>query len=672
MECGLQRQYRRYISVSAAIALGTAVLLTAFFELWRGILLLLLESPDPTIPAEVWIQSFIVGFRFDFAIACYAALPIYLLAVVPWIGAARNRVSRSILVALIVVVAAVSFFIHLADIEFFKFFNTRLNGMALQWADTPGFMVTMIWQTYPVVRYLLLYGGVLLAFVWLLRRMVIRLTVHRPYPPWWVDLVWLPVVLAILLIGARGRIEEKAPLTWGLAYFSQYDVANQLALNPTFTFLRDAVYDRGSQEETRQVMERIALPNADRLVRMALGIAPCPSDSPAVRLVRSVRSDTTESGPPNVVVIIMESFGSSHIGALDNLVPYDLSPEFDTISRAGLLFTNIYSAGNHTYAGILGTLYGYPTIYGKSIMKQIAGQNRFVGLPNLLRDRGYETMFFTTHDPQFDNMQGFLMANGIQRVYSIFDYDEREKLSTLGVPDHVMFDRALEELKARRGKRWFATLLTATNHGPWMVPDVPFGALPDSVPDRERLNAFKYSDWALGRFLRQMAEDPELRNTLVVVTADNGMLYQAQVDLDPTQYRIPLLLLWPGSIGTDGGGRVDRIGSQVDIVATVMMQTGLSYQDFTFGTNLLSVKPVDLACAQFSDWDKVGFVMDSLYAITRIDGPGGLYRIDPATHRLEPQVNLADSLPETAALYRRFALSIYTEAYFNIFRPLPR
>ncbi len=667
----MQNQYQKYISVPAVVALGTAVLLTAFFELWRGILLVLLESPQPPIPASVWIEAFLVGVRFDFAMASYVALPVYLLAVLPWIGATRNRVSCTILIGFVSIAAALTFFLHLADIEFFRFFNTRLNGMALQWADTPGFMVTMIWQTYPVVRYLLLYGGMLLLFVWLLRRMLRHLSVEGRQSPWWIDLAWLPVVAAILVVGARGRIEEKAPLTWGLAYFSPYDMANQLALNPTFTFLRDAVYDRGSKEETRRVMEAIAFPEADSLVRVTLGMDPISSDSPAARLLRSIWSETEDREPPNIVVVIMESFGSSHIGVLDNLVPYDLTPEFDSLSRDGLLFTNIYSAGSHTYAGILGTLYGYPTIYGKSIMKQIAGQNRFVGLPNLLRDRGYETLFFTTHDPQFDNMQGFLMANGVQRVYSLFDYDQSQKVSTLGVPDHVMFDRALVELKARQGKRWFASLLTATNHGPWVVPDVPFGPLPDSVPDRDRLNAFKYSDWALGRFLRQMAEDPNLRNTLVVVTADNGMLYHPQVDLDPTQYRIPFLLIKPADIHGGTGRQDNRVGSQVDIVATVMGRLGMSYDNHTFGRDLLGDSVPAMACAQFSDWDKVGFVADSLYAIARLDGPSALYRINPASHRLFAQTNLADSLPETAEAYRKYAMAIYTVAYFNIFRPLP-
>jgi phosphoglycerol transferase MdoB-like AlkP superfamily enzyme len=88
-------------------------------------------------------------------------------------------------------------------------------------------------------------------------------------------------------------------------------------------------------------------------------------------------------------------------------------------------------------------------------MKLFTSENSFWGLPSILREHDYQTLFFCTHDPQFDNMQGFLMSNGMMRVYSLFDYASDEKLSTLGVPDHVMFDHAVEFIKKNHaGKRF--------------------------------------------------------------------------------------------------------------------------------------------------------------------------------------------------------------------------
>jgi len=648
-------------------AAGVGAALTGFFELWRLILLVMLDAPADTIPVGVLLQSFLVGLRFDLAIAAYVVAPIYLLAVLPVIGIQQSRLMRRILTGVVALAAAFTFFLHLCDIEFFRFFNARLNGMALQWEDTPGFVLPMVWQTYPVIGYLLLYLLVIGLFVVFLR-WIVRVTVmQRPRSSTALNLLWLVPTLAMVVLAARGRIEEKAPLTWGAAYFSEYNMANQLALTPTFTFLRDAVYDAGSRQHTRALMDEISFPEAESLVREMLGL---PAEAEPARLRRQITYDPPDDEPPNVILVIMESFGSSHIGCLDSRLPYDLTPRFDVLATDGILFTNLYSGGSHTYTGILSSVYGYPTIYGKSIMKMITGQNRFVGLPGLLRAHGYETLFFTTHDPQFDNMQGFLMANGFMRVYSLFDYDRTQQLSTLGVPDHVMFDYAIDAFRDRGGEPFTATLLTATNHGPWLVPDVPFGALPEDTPDKQRLDAFKYSDWALGRFVDQLSADATFDNTLLVITADNGMLHEARTDLDLTQFQLPLLIVRVGDIGRGKGARVDLLGSQMDIVATIMGRTRLNYTDYTFGRDLLDSTRSGETFAEFSDWDKIGFIQDGFYSITRLGGPGSLYRIEDSSRQIDPQRELSDSLPGIAREMQRRALAMFQTAYFNALLPL--
>ncbi|MEA2030029.1 MAG: sulfatase-like hydrolase/transferase [candidate division Zixibacteria bacterium] len=569
-------------------------------------------------------------------------------------------------IGFIAAVTSVTFFIHLCDIEFFKFFNSRLNGSALQWMDTPGFMISMIWQTYPVVWYLLLYVVMLTLFIYVAFKLLRRITSWGGRTSIWVNLLWIPFTLAVFAILARGRIEEKAPLTWGLAYFSKYDIANQLALNPTFTFLRDAVYDVGSKQNRSEMMESIAFPEADSLVRALTGRQFTTDDLSEEQLYRRVTFSPENDNPPNVILIIMESFGASRIGCLENMYNYDLTPNFDRLACRGSLFSNIYSSGSHTYSGLFCTLYGYPLIFGKSIMKQVVGQNRFWGLPSILRKHDYETMFFTTHDPHFDNMQGFLMSNGVNRVISLFDYDSSKKLSTLGVPDHVMFNRAVEELRVLNNKPYFAVLLTASNHGPWKVPDVPFGKLSEEEDNQLRLNAFKYSDWALGEFIEDVSDDTCFSNTLIVITADNGALFQPKDDMDLTQYHIPLLLLHTDSMDTTHGRRISRLSSQIDILPTVMGRLRLNYDDYSFGQDILDSSEIGAEFAQFSDWLKIGYMENYYYSVSRIGGPQSLYRIDTTTGKIASHVNLVDSLPGKSADLERKALAIFQRTYFNM------
>ncbi|MFQ5453510.1 MAG: LTA synthase family protein, partial [Candidatus Zixiibacteriota bacterium] len=520
---------------------------------------------------------------------------------------------------------------------------------------------------YPVVLYLLIYLVIITLFFYTAGLLTIKLIIERSASKVWVNLIYLPLIAAIFFLGIRGRIEEKAPLRWGVAYFSEYDFANQLALNPNFTFFKDVIYNAGKQEQVKKLMDDIHISDAGIVARQMLGIEQDSTGKKNKRIVSKVHFKEQNKNPPNVILIVMESFGSTRIGALKNRWEYNLSPCFDAAVDKGILFTNFYSNGMHTYTGLFCSLYGYPHLFGKLIMKQVMGRYHFQGLPTILKKHDYKTFFFTTHDPHFDNMQGFFKANGIEKIFSLLDYDKKEKLSTLGVPDHVIFERALKELRQLKGKRFFATLLTASNHGPWSIPDVPFVRIPENEKQSEQLNAFKYSDWALGQFLNVLDRDPSFNNTIVVITADNGNLYKARLDLDLTQFQIPLLIY-----NTDWKQTkrklVNRLGSQMDIPATVMGLIKLDYDNYTFGHDLLDSN-TDTTINDFvhlSEWYKVGYIENGYYHINRMQGPESLYKVDDIT------IDLSDSLVEMNREYARKALSLYQTAYNNMLLSLDK
>ena len=667
----------RHISASAVFVLGTAVVMLLFSELWRLILLLRAAEMAHNVPATTLLESFLIGARFDFRVISILLLPVFLLGTIPAFDISGNRLVRKAVLILISLFAAVVFFLHLVDIEFFKFFNTRLNGSVLLWSDTPGDVVSMIWAWYPVIWYLLLYLVVLGLFILAETRLMRKTVEFTGQIRWWVTLVYVPVVLLIFALGATGRIYQTAPMRWGLAYFSEYDFANQLTLNPVYIFARDVFYDAHKRQHIEELVTKMSQPGAEETVRRMLA-APDPDSSAFVstssqstlashhRMMRERHFSPPNEDPPNVILIIMESFASTKIDCLRSQYPYVLTPGFDSLASRGILFTNFYSAGTHTCSGLFNTLTGSPHLFGKVLMKQVPGHGTYRGLPAILRANGYHTLFFTTQDPQFDNMQGFVRANGVEEVYSVFDYRGAEQLSWLGVPDHVMFDYAYDRLKrtaATKG-RFFATLLTGSNHGPWLYPDVPFERIPDSEPRHDEFNSLKYSDWALARFVNMLASDSAFRNTLFVVTADNGYMYDVTTDLDLSILEIPLLLYntdWHWQQGIVN----DRLGCQLDILATVMGEVRLDYDDYSFGVDLLDTT-ADVEDFVFATrWHEVGYIQDGYYFIMRLNrGPESLFKLD------NKALDLSDSLPDLKDEYRRRAAAVYETAYRNFQRAL--
>ncbi len=195
------------------------------------------------------------------------------------------------------------------------------------------------------------------------------------------------------------------------------------------------------------------------------------------------------------------------------------------------------------------------------------------------------------------------------------------------------------------------------------MPDVPFGPVSDTIPDAKRLNAFKYSDWALGQFVNQIMSEPSLSNTIVLITGDHGLLIDPIYDLDLSLFQVPLLILDKQNRAGESR-RIHHIGSQVDIVATVMGLLKLDYDNYTFGHDLFTTDPSGQDYAIFSEGYQIGIVQHNHFAILRPGQKNSLYEFDtPKTDRVSENPGLMAELSDRA-------LSYFQTAYFNLKYPL--
>ena len=104
----------------------------------------------------------------------------------------------------------------------------------------------------------------------------------------------------------------------------------------------------------------------------------------------------------------------------------------------------------------------------------------------------------------------------------------------------------------------------------------------------KRLNAFAYTDSVVGNLLRQYSRLPGWNNTLIVIVPDHVGGYKKHLDnFSVSRYQIPLILAG-GAIA--GPMRIDVLGTQHDIAATLLGQLHVRHDDFRFSKNLLSTK----------------------------------------------------------------------------------
>jgi len=255
---------------------------------------------------------------------------------------------------------------------------------------------------------------------------------------------------------------------------------------------------------------------------------------------------------------------------------------------------------------------------GRSLMKRSEGQQRFAGLATILKERGYHTRFYVTHDPHFDNMQGFLIANDFDEVIGQHDYPANEAISSLGVPDHVMFDRAFNELNGAN-EPFLAVILTGSHHGPFIIPeDIPYPRYDSSELEAKRYpafsrnewvkrcNAFSYADWSLGQFYNKVTETNWEKKTLLVITGDSGVILDKQKELDLAQFHVPLLLIDKNVIQP---GISSSVGGQKDVAATIMDVLGGRYINNTLGTSLIAGNAVPHTL--FIEGNMTGFILST-------------------------------------------------------------
>ncbi|MDY0190283.1 MAG: LTA synthase family protein [Desulfuromonas sp.] len=544
------------------------------------------------------LQAFWVGARFDLAIASYLLVPLLLaLIVCPRL--------RQFLPAVLGLILGIIIFAGLAEAEFYREFESRYNGLVLEYISHPLTVGGMLWDGYPVIRYLLYWAAIMAVCMFVLRGFLRPLLIA---PLGWIAVrdklgrtIGNTVLLVLMVFALRGGFNHE-PLRWGDAFFSQNPFANHLALNGLFTLGRtgwDKIYSK--QKVWAQAMPA---PQALELTRNLVVDQPealiQPQQYPLLRATgdNSLNLKVTANGKPvNVVVILLESFAGRMVGALGSSA--GITPEFDEIAEHGVLFERAFSNGTHTHQGVYASLTSFPNVPGyEYLMKMMEANQEMSSLPELLKKRHYQSIFLYNGEFSWDNKEGFFRQHGMERFIGLDQYQNPYYRDPVwGVSDLDVFRRANEEFRqlATQGP-FFATILTLSNHSPFNLPDpLPFTRLAAPAGQEGRYNAMRFADWSLGEFFRLAKQEDYFANTLFVLTGDHGFASAPMVTgMNLSRFNVPLLFYAPELLDPQ---RRSTIASQVDIEPTILGLLGPGIVHQSWGRNLFAVDKDDAGYA---------------------------------------------------------------------------
>ncbi|MNO40234.1 Lipoteichoic acid synthase 1 [compost metagenome] len=584
-----------------AYTLLCALVIMAMLSLLRLALLVYNSEMINDTPTSTLVEAFLNGLRFDLRLTVYFIVPLLLA-----IFSARAMAARGLFRFWLTITSSVALFLGLMEMDFYREFHQRLNGLVFQYVkEDPKTVMSMLWYGFPVARYLLAWvvGTWVLS---LLFKGADRLTRPRAaygsmassqqVAPWYARIAVFVVILLIAVVAARGTLRQGPPLRWGDAYTTDSNFANQLGLNGTLSLI-GAAKSRMGEDRDNIWKATLPQPDATQAVRDLLlteNDTLVDADEAAIR--RDYVPPVQNTLPiRNVVVILMESFAGHSVGALGSEA--NITPYFDKLAKEGLLFDKFFSNGTHTHQGMFATMACFPNLPGfEYLMQTPEGSHKLSGLPALLSPRGFDDVYVYNGDFAWDNQSGFFSNQGMTNFVGRNDFvNPVFSDPTWGVSDQDMFDRGAQELAQRQGGQpFYALLQTLSNHTPYALPkDLPVERVTGHGTLDEHLTAMRYSDWALGQFFEKARKEPYFKDTLFVVVGDHGFGNNKQItEMDLGRFNVPLLLIGPG-IQEKFGERNHTVGTQIDIVPTIMGRLGGEVRHQCWGRDLLNLPAGD-------------------------------------------------------------------------------
>ena len=569
----MERWLRR-LGPLAPVAFFVLLGLTIFFA---GRLVLTLVYWERVQAVENFWWLFPIGLRMDvISLSIAMLIPAVVLLLLP---ALRHRISSFGVAALFTVSGCLLVFMEAASLPFIQQFDSRPNRIFVDYLIYPVEVMGMIWKIHKleifVTLLLLIFTG---RWIWRITR---RLMEQQSTWPWSRRLWVLPLVVVLLVVGGRSSFGVR-PANISTAAFSSDPLVNELALNSAYT-LAYAVYRQRNEADVVQLYGTLPLAEAvQRVQRHSLlpSGSFTNSDYPTLHTAPSTHP---RSRPYNLVIFLQESLGAEYVGALGGL---PLTPNLDALSKEGLFFTQMYSTGTRTVRGIEALITGFPPTPNASVLKLDRAQRNFFTVAELLRRRGYATEFIYGGASHFDNMAGFMLGNGFQKVIDEGDFIDPVFHSTWGVSDEDLVQRAHATFVAHGDQPFFALMLSTTNHEPFEFPEGRIKL--HEQPANTVHNAMKYADYAIGEFFRLAKQEPYFKNTVFIVVADHNTRVHG-ADLVPvSKFHIPALIIGP-NVKTQS---YDKVTSQIDLLPTLLDLIGLSTEHPMIGRNIFTT-PAD-------------------------------------------------------------------------------
>lgn len=529
------------------------------------------------------IQLYIKGFFYDLGVALFlSALYTLYLLVIPqrWVGTLADKIFTYFWLSLILLISVISFF---AELTFWQEFESRFNFIAVDYLIYTYEVIHNINESYPVP---LLLGSVLalvLIVLYLFDRRYVFTYTFNAQMPFYLKLIISGSILGITIIYPFLLSNSDAE-----AGANRYK--NELSKAGIYSFF--AAF-KNNELNYNHFYATLPKKTSFQLIRKELREPSSTFIHDGTSITRMIRN-TGNMSKPNVIMITVESLSADFMGYFGD--KHHLMPVMDSLAANNLNFTNMYATGTRTVRGMEALMLSIPPTPGNSIVRR-AGNQHLQSVGYIFQQAGYSSTFFYGGDGYFDNMNEFFGSNGFDitdRGRKLTFGDSYKTKRTLirdsqvhfenawGISDEDLFDAVLSgsDARAKTGRPFYEFVMTTSNHRPFTFP----GHKINYASGSGREGAVRYTDYAIGEFLKKLQQRNWYRNTIVILVADHCASSAGKNEIDINKYHIPCIVL---NLPARDRKPITKMCSQIDIYPTLFGILGWSYQSNLYGKDVL-------------------------------------------------------------------------------------
>jgi phosphoglycerol transferase MdoB-like AlkP superfamily enzyme len=480
-----------------------------------------------------------------------------------------------------------SFFLKLTHfytfiIGFIYLFISSIElGIYNEWEEKPGFEI-LTYLSHPMEAFhsapfnqflilLIIFVIIVVVFYQIVKRLFLSSKEARS---WVFSLFFLVITPFLLLLLARGGTQP-IPISQSDVYYSKHKILNDIAINSSYNFFHSIL-------ENRQLLSGInPYASQDKKGKKYPIIKPYLNQQ-----CSSHQIDILNNKKPNIALVIMESFSGYFLDKHNNRDK--LIPEFMSLAKQGILFTNVYGSGVLSHEGIPAILSGWPAIDDIYITNSPQKFNALPTITNKLKQQNYSSIFLFGGDLNYGNLKSYIYKNKFDTILEEKDVKKllpNEKVGALGYHDKPMF-KLFNKLTDKSSQPFFNSIFTVSSHSPYDQPlqnKINFGA-----EHKDYYNSVYYTDKSIQSFIEDAKLKKWYKNTLFIFVSDHSHATSKNWSRNTPMWHHISMLFYGDVIKKEYRGKtIKKIISQHDLASTLLNQLDIKTNEFKFSRNFL-------------------------------------------------------------------------------------